>query len=99
MKTTHLCVGGPLSGKRRTVLHDRYFRTVVQDSLPSILQFEFTSPMAPVTVTCVEYEEQYLVDVTGRVILWVPHGQSSIETIKLLIEGFEAHHAKKTPSP
>lgn len=100
MKTTHICVGGPLSGKRYTIMYGRRFHIALRPKvdLPDLINMAQYSD-DPVETKYIEYEEQYFCHTSGRVIFWAPVGQSPTESLRLLLETYEAHHAPTPQAP
>lgn len=80
---TMLCVGGPLAGRRQVVLNGTGFRT------PVIENRSIASDEDIVKVATTDYREEVIHTPEGAVSFWSPVGQTPLESLRLLLDGYE----------
>lgn len=83
---TAICVGGPLAGHKRTILHGNRLRAPLHERLS--LSVADIDPSKLKTLSFVDYGLERHHTPQGTIFLWVPDGQAPIETMTLLIEGY-----------
>lgn len=82
---SHLCVGGPYSGKRHDAGMNTMFRVLKRR--PFLLD---PSPMpSDLETEEVIYRIERIHTVEGEVAFWTPTSQSTIDSIKMLLETYE----------
>lgn len=83
-----LCIGGPLMGQKRAVLHGRCFSVPIADPLP-VGPMDLSAATEIMTVEFVNYRSGTFGTPQGYVEFWVPEGQTPLETITMLLEAYE----------
>lgn len=92
---SYLCVGGPHAGMKYKI-DGHHFSVPINmpkmaDALPadlrSLKDFEKWAS-TPTTVETVTYKEEKFYTPQGSITFWVPDGQTSYETMVLLLEGY-----------
>lgn len=87
-----LCVGGPQSGKSYVVLHGSRIRVPIPVSTrPSVYEATDLVSDSTVRLECIGYRVERFHTPQGDACFLVPEGQTPLETISLLLEGYEQH--------
>lgn len=95
-----ICVGGPLGGQRKHILHGSSFRVCQRVPLP--LPMSLDMPLSEVLETHpitkeIKYVTQDWHTEEGTVKLWVPERQTPSETLAILLTTYEAQQRKTRP--
>jgi hypothetical protein len=88
-----LCVGGPRDGERFSVpRNERGFRAPIIETA-KIDDWNARDLQQPVAVASkfVEYREETFHTPQGDVSFWVPEGQTSLQSITMLLEAYESN--------
>lgn len=87
---SYLCVGGPKSGERVSPNPEKRF---IADILPPMGMARVSGPPdinEPVSLTVerIEYVNEHFVTPEGKITLWVPEGQTPLETLEVLLDTY-----------
>jgi hypothetical protein len=85
-----LCVGGPLDGQTRAILEGKRFRAPIFHDVSDDDRFlsDERGAIATKTPPVADYQEQVWHTNDGDIAVWVPEGQSALQTFKRLLEHY-----------
>lgn len=87
-KTSDLCVSGPIAGQRRAVSHEDRFRVAVL--LPAVLsELDKANPLDIVQMKDFVYRRISFEMPEGSTSFWAPEGQTTQQTLTMLLEAYE----------
>jgi hypothetical protein len=94
---SYLCVGGPHAGKRYMAPKDQdWFRVAIAPQL-SAQDFDPNKEDKAITIQTVDYRRESIHTPDGRVSFWVPHDQSPLTTMKMLLGAYEEYCKDSRP--
>lgn len=85
---SHVCVGGPLAGKRYLAKSERGFRAAVRPKTT------LTVPLSDkiTTIATVDYKRDSFHTTDGDISFWVPNDQTPLQTMTILLDNYETCH-------
>jgi hypothetical protein len=87
---TYLCIGGPRSGQRITCDHDTFAVHHIEN-MRSLMSYDncHLPSFVPTAKQIVYLKQPIWRDKDTRIWVWAPMDQTPLETMKLLLTGFE----------
>lgn len=95
---SHLCVGGPLSGRRYLAKSEHGFTVPLRPEIS--LKAQPHNAVDGITVETMQYKRDTFHTTDGDISFWVPNDQSPLQTMTILLDSYEKDHrpSYKTPN-
>lgn len=93
---SHVCVGGPLAGRRYLAKSEMGFCTAIP---PKVRLTPSNKAADTVSFTTVNYKRDTFRTADGDVSFWVPNDQTALQTMTLLLDNYETNNGQSYKTP